>query len=258
MTKIKAVIMDGDGSTITHEGILPDNLRDLIIGNPQIKWIMATGRSLDLLRRLPIIDYLSRDVPHIVDGGGRLVLHDGTSVIDHFLTPEEINHLFNQLNIEKIDFLYSYLDQARSYIFSENELEHWSNRPQFMTAQATSDINEYHQWSLKNPPTKIFMRIKEDINLDGVNWHQNERNIDVTAKGVTKGSTCFKLLEMLGLKANETAFVFNDRNDLPLIEHPELQDIITIKVGDYLPETGANYHVATPHDVADVLMEIIN
>ena len=34
---------------------------------------MATGRSLDLLRRLPIIDYLSTDVPHIVDGGSRLV-----------------------------------------------------------------------------------------------------------------------------------------------------------------------------------------
>ena len=27
MTKLKAVIMDGDGSTITHDGILPDNLR---------------------------------------------------------------------------------------------------------------------------------------------------------------------------------------------------------------------------------------
>jgi hydroxymethylpyrimidine pyrophosphatase-like HAD family hydrolase len=258
MTKIKAVIMDGDGSTITHDGILPDNLRDLIINNPQIKWIMATGRSLDLLRRLPIIDHLSRDVPHIVDGGGRLVLHSGESVIDHFLTSQEINSLFDQLELEKIDFLYSYLDEERSYIYSQNGLDHWSNRPQFATAKATNEIGEYRQWLLTNPPTKIFMRINTEISLTGINWHQNEFNIDVTAKDVTKGSSCYKLLEMLGLTPKETAFVFNDRNDLPLIEHPELQDIITIKVGDYLPETEANYHVATPHDVADVIYELIN
>jgi len=258
MTMIKAVIMDGDGSTITHDGILPDNLRKLITANPQIKWIMATGRSLDLLRRLPIIDHLSQDMPHIVDGGGRLVLHSGESVIDHFLSEYEINHLFDQLELDKIDFMYSYLDEEHSYIFSHKSIEHWGSRPQFTNAKATANVEEYREWMLINPPTKIFMRINSNINLSNINWHQNESNIDITASGVTKGSTCYKLLEMLQLKPDEVAFVFNDRNDLPLIEHPELQEIITVKVGDYLPDTPSSYHVPSPYEVADILSKIIH
>lgn len=257
MNKIKAIIMDGDGSTITHDGILPDNLREAIITNQHIKWIMATGRSLDLLRRLPIIDHLSKDVPHIVDGGGRLVLHNGESVIDHFMSEDEINLLFEQLELEKIDFMYSYLDEIRSYIFSPENSVHWAKRPQFDKALATSEISEFRHWMHNNPPTKIFMRINSAINLEKINWHQNENNIDITATGVTKGSSCHKLLEILKLQPDEVAFVFNDKNDLPLIEHPELQDIITIKVGNYLPDVAATYHAATPYDVAAILAKLI-
>ena len=62
---------------------------------------------------------------------------------------------------------------------------------------------------------------------------------------------------MLNLHPSEVAFVFNDRNDLPLVEHPELNEIVKIKVGDYLPDTPAEFHVATPYDVADVLQQLI-
>ena len=89
MTKLKAIIMDGDGSSITHDGILPDSLRDLMVANPHINWIMATGRSLDLLRHLPIINYLSPDIPHILDGGSRLNKITGESLQDFFISPEE-------------------------------------------------------------------------------------------------------------------------------------------------------------------------
>jgi hypothetical protein len=44
--EIKAIIMDGDGSTITDKNELPVNLRILMVGNTLIHWIMATGRSL--------------------------------------------------------------------------------------------------------------------------------------------------------------------------------------------------------------------
>lgn len=256
MTKLKAVIMDGDGSTITHDGILPDNLRELIVANPQVKWIMATGRSLDLLRRLPIIDYLSTDVPHIVDGGSRLVNQNGESIADFFISHDEIDLFFSQLDLQKVDFLYYYLDEKRSYIYSQ-QIEHWSQRPQFSSAQATSDIAIYRAWAKENQPTKIFIRVLQDIELKGLSWHQNERNIDLTAHGVNKGSTCSKLLTMLNLHPSEVAFVFNDRNDLPLVEHPELNEIVKIKVGDYLPDTPAEFHVATPYDVADVLQQLI-
>jgi hydroxymethylpyrimidine pyrophosphatase-like HAD family hydrolase len=259
MTKnIKAVIMDGDGSTITiQDKVFPDNLRQLIMANPQIKWIMATGRSLDLLRLLPIIDHLSPDVPHILDGGSRLNHIDGTVFEDYFLSPEELEHFFQQLDLGKINFLYYYLDEEHSFFYSEN-IELWRDHLTFIHAQTTSDFIQFKAWCYQFPPTKIFIRVKEEITLQGLTWHQNEKNIDLTASGVSKGSSCIKLLEHLRISPAEAVFVFNDRNDLPLVEHPLLAAITKIKVGDYLPDVVADYSVATPYEVAAVLKQLIN
>lgn len=255
-TKLKAIIMDGDGSTITADHKLPDNLRDLIIANPQTKWIMATGRSLDLLSHLPIIDYLSKDVPHILDGGSRLMNVDGTSIIDFIISSDELECFFAQLNPAKIDFLYYSLDHNNSFLYSQN-LDHWGKLAVFEKVNKCDNLAEYRVTTKKSPPTKIFMRVNEFFELKNVTWHNNDQNIDFTAHGVNKGSTCCKLLELLNLSANEVAFVFNDRNDLPLVEHPELQQITKIMVGDYLPEIKADYHVDTPYDVAEVLAKLI-
>lgn len=256
MNEIKAIIMDGDGSTITHDKQLPENLRQLIIANPHIKWIMATGRSLDLLRLLPIIDYLSHDIPHILDGGSRLNKINGESVEDFFMTDAELDSFFSQLEEERIHFLYYYLDDNHSFFFSHNTAK-WKDHLTFVHATTTESLEQFKHWCYQFHPSKIFIRVKETLDLEGLTWHQNEQNIDLTSHGVSKGSTCVKLLEHLNLKPEEVAFVFNDRNDLPLVEHPDLQAITTIKVGDYLPETSANYHVATPHDVADVIERLI-
>lgn len=257
MTEIKAIIMDGDGSTITHDKQLPENLRQLIIANPHIKWIMATGRSLDLLRLLPIIDYLSHDTPHILDGGSRLNMINGESVEDYFMTSAELDLFFNQLEITKIHFLYYYLDDQHSFFFSHDTVK-WKEHLTFLHAKATEEIEQFKHWCYQFQPSKIFIRVKEPLNLDGLTWHQNEQNIDLTSQGVSKGSTCVRLLEHLGLTPSEVAFVFNDRNDLPLVEHPQLQEITKIKVGDYLPDTQADHHVETPNEVAAVLAKLIN
>lgn len=257
MTNIKAVIMDGDGSTITHDEIFPDNLRSLIINNQHIKWIMATGRSFDLLRRLPIIDYLSKDVPHILDGGSRLTMYNGKSILDHYLSHAEIENFFAQLDIDKVNFIYYYLNDEQSYIFSPSNIDHWRAKPQFTQAKATDNLDEYKDWALTNIPTKIFLHVTSNIKLDGLNWHQNEHCIDLTACGTTKGSCCTKLLKMLQLTPEEVAFVFNDRNDLPLVLHPELTQITTIKVGNYLPDIVAHHHAADPYEVAGILAKLL-
>ena len=256
MTKIQAIIMDGDGSTITHDKKFPDNLRELMIANPQIKWIMATGRSLDFLRLLPIVEYLTPNIPHILDGGSRLNHLDGSVYQDFFITPSEIELFFQQLNINQVDFLYYYLDEEHSFFYSQT-IETWINYLTFSTAKITSEITQFKEWCHQFPPTKIFLRVKEQIVLNGLTWHQNDNNIDLTAKDISKGSACVNLLKHLRLKPSQVAFVFNDRNDLPLVEHPELQEITKIKVGDYLPQIKAEYNVSTPYDVAEVLAKLI-
>ena len=250
--------MDGDGSTLTHDGIFPENLQKLIYSNPQIKWIMATGRSLDLLERTPIIPFLSHDVPHVLDGGSRIMNLSGEVVCEYPISAHELSLFFGQLPIEKIEFLYYYLDNQRRFFYSP-DLSKWeNNHPIFNSSRRTQDMQEFHDFTLEHPPTKVFMRMREAIHLHGVHWNQNESNIDLTAHGVNKGSACCELLKILNASAAEVAFVFNDKNDLPVIKHEHLQDITTIKVGDFLPDVAADYSVATPYQVAEILASLIN
>ena len=65
-------------------------------------------------------------------------------------------------------------------------------------------------------------------------------------------------MKILKISPREAAFVFNDKNDLPLVTHPLLQDITKIKVGSYLPEIKADYEVVSPYEVADVIANLIS
>jgi hydroxymethylpyrimidine pyrophosphatase-like HAD family hydrolase len=136
-------------------------------------------------------------------------------------------------------------------------LQKWQHQTLFTRAKATDKLDTYQLWSYANPPTKLFLRIKQPLILQGLNWHQNENNIDITAYGINKGSAGCKLLNLLHLNPSEVAFVFNDKNDLPLVEHPELQQITKIKVGSYLPNTKAHYYAKTPFEVAKILSLLI-
>lgn len=254
---IKIVVMDGDGSTITHDHKLPDNLRDLILANPQIKWMMATGRSMDLLRATPIHQYLSADVFHIVDGGSCLMYKDGTVHKHYLLKPQEIDAVFNKLDLELSNYLYYSPDGVRGFSYTRNheiarQLSKISDQ-----VYVTENIQQFRQWLHEYPTGKILLNVKEDYDLSELHYNRNENNFDFTSDGVHKGSAFVEMMEAMDVKPEETAFVFNDKNDLPIINHPELQNIVKIKVGDYLPEIKADYHVATPYDVADIIRQII-
>lgn len=254
---IKAIIMDGDGSTITHNNIFPDNLKQLITNNQQLKWIMATGRSLELLKKTPIIDYLSRDTVHIVDGGSCLMDLNAKCNVRHLMSIKELDFLFSKLEFESINFLYYSPDGLKGYAYSNNK--DIKNNFVFHDAcvKYTNKISVFHGWVNKYPPGKILLNTKNKFDLTGIYYHQNEDNYDITAYGVNKGSACIELLNELALSTHEVAFIFNDKNDLPIVEHELLKDIIKIKVGNQLPDIDSNFCVSTPYDVADVLKGII-
>jgi hydroxymethylpyrimidine pyrophosphatase-like HAD family hydrolase len=256
---IKVVIMDGDGSSLTSDVCLPDNLRDLMLKHTHIKWIMATGRSLDLLKHTPIVDYLSVDVPHVLDGGSRIMYLNGTSELDYFITDAELEKLHNILKsgqLEAINFIYYSPDGINGYAFS-NYKKFEESVKLMKNVTVTNEIALFKDWTKKYKPTKILLNVKDVIELGGLYWHGNDNNIDITAHGVNKGLAVFELIKRLKINQQDVAFVFNDKNDLPVLDHPDLQEITTVKVGHALPEINANYHVDTPFDVANVLVQLI-
>jgi hydroxymethylpyrimidine pyrophosphatase-like HAD family hydrolase len=89
----------------------------------------------------------------------------------------------------------------------------------------------------------------------GLNYHSTGNNIDITTAQINKGSGCNLLLERLNIDASHALFIFNDFNDLPLIN--AVPDIIKLKVGTLMPEVSADYYAATPHDVAEILRQLL-
>lgn len=255
--RIKAVIMDGDGSTLTKDNRLPPNLKEMMCQNPKIKWIMATGRSLELLKKTPIYDYLSADVPHIIDGGSCLMFLNGECKTRHLIGLESIDLLFSKLILEKTNFIYYSPDGENGYTYSTEKNFQDTFKFHGETVCYTTNIEQFHEWISSYPPSKILLNVKEMFNLNGLYYHQNENNFDITEQNINKGSGCVELLEDLNILPNEAAFIFNDGNDLPIVEHPHLRDITKIKVGNYLPGVIANYSVNTPYDVVSILQRLI-
>lgn len=249
--------MDGDGSTITHDNQLPDNLRDLILNNPQITWMMATGRSMDLLRATPIHQYLSTDVFHIIDGGSCLMYKDYSIHQHHHLQEHEIDLLFTRLQLDLSNYLYYSTDGIRSFAFSQDVTLQQMISKISNSVMITSDIEQFRAWLKSHPTGKILLNVKEPFDLSGLHYNSNENNFDFTTHGIHKGSAYLEMLSMYGLQANETVFVFNDKNDLPIVNHPQLSGVIKVKVGDYLPDVAADYCASTPYGVAAILETII-
>lgn len=255
--KIKAIIMDGDGSTITHDNLVPDNLKATIINTSQIKWIMATGRSLELLNKTPIFDYLSNDVPHIVDGGSCLMFLNGQCKTKHMISQKYLDILFGKLNLEKTNFLYYSPDGKNSYVYSaiKDFRSRFKFHDEFVTY--TACIKEFESWANQYPPSKILLNVKNEFDLKGLYFHKNENNYDITDNNINKGTACVTLLNELNLLPEEVVFIFNDKNDLPIINNPLLKNIIKIKVGDYLPDIISDYYANTPYEVATVIQQVL-
>ena len=254
---IKAVIMDGDGSTITHDNFVPNNLKNIITDKSHIKWIMATGRSLELLKKTPIFDYLSTNVLHIVDGGSRLMYLDGTCKTTHLMNSKYLDRLFSKLQLNETNFLYYSPDGKISYAYSPdiNFSKTFKFHDEYVNY--TNELQEFESWVYKYPPSKILLNVKDNFDLEGLYYHQNENNFDITDNNINKGSACVDLLKRMNLLPHEVVFIFNDKNDLPITEHPLLGEIVKIKVGNSLPNTYSQFHVETPYEVANILEKIL-
>lgn len=252
---ISTVLMDGDGSTLTKDNELPDNLKNLILANPNVNWIMATGRSLDLLKMTPIFPCLSTKLPHILDGGGKIMHLDGAVVQDNLISLEDLELFYQLLKLDYVNFLYYSPDGKKRYGYSQEQ--NMLNRFAQNGIISTNHILEFKQWTFSIRPSKLLMNIKEVFDLGSLHYHQNDHNIDITARGADKGSAGVYLLNYLELSPENVAFVFNDNNDLPLVLHPELLSITKIKVGGLLPSVVADYMVDSPFEVAEALENIV-
>ncbi|MCX5774719.1 MAG: HAD-IIB family hydrolase [Fusobacteria bacterium] len=256
MSTIKNILMDIDGTIFTIDRKFPENLSELIKIHPEINWLITSGRSLDLVRILPFASLVSQSLPHVLDGGSKLEYINGTIYDSVFLTTEELDTLFNQLSEDIVEFIYSASSLDNRILFAEKP-EKFNFNQEFASVKITNNFDEFQAWCYQIPPSKIFVHSTYKLDLKNLHFFQNECHFDVTHMGVDKGSGAKKLFTKFSLKPEETIMLFNDFNDLPLVESPFFHKSLKIKVGELLPNTPSDFTANTPYDVADILKSLI-
>lgn len=245
--------MDLDGSTLADKNVLPTELRALIQQHPQINWIITTGRSYPNFIRAPFKGLLPDDSLHIIEGGARIVQLDGTLLNEFGIQATELQHLFSIIDLSAIDYMYfcSPLLHGNAW-YRHNDVIDKFNLP---ASNYTFNFEEFKAMAYELNPGKVSLYRNQEFELVGLNYHSTGNNIDITTAQINKGSGCNLLLERLNIDASHALFIFNDFNDLPLIN--AVPEIKKLKVGTLMPEISADYYAATPDDVAAVLRQLL-
>lgn len=253
---IKAVIMDIDGSILVDRQI-PLELSKLISKTKSLYWIVNSGRNFNNIGKTSIVEYINPETPQIIESGSKIVNFNKYIYRRHILQSSEIDNLFRQLNSDILKNI--------NYIFFTIGLEHgvvYSPKRNFRVtvpySKLATDLNQFKNLIYKNSVTKITINSDEPLNLIKLNCHLNGFNTDITTAGVDKGSAYIEVLNFLKLTPQETLFIFNDNNDLPVVNHNKLKGITLLKVGNRLPEIEAHHYVSDPKYVTQILKEILD
>jgi len=256
MNTIKNILMDIDGSIFTTDRHFPEKLGELISAHPEINWILATGRSLDLVKILPFATLVSQTLPHVLDGGSKIEYISGTVFEKEPLTFDELDTLFSQLSEDKIEFIYSASSLDNRILYAE-KVEKFNFNEDFDSVKVTYNFEEFQAWCYQKPPSKIFVHSKYKLDIKNLHFFQNECHFDVTHSGVDKGSGAEKLFSHFLLDPSKTLIIFNDFNDLPLITSRFFKNSLKLKVGDLLPEIQTDFTAATPYEVVEILEPLL-
>lgn len=250
--KLDTVLMDLDGSTMSRGGDLPAELERLIRHNPRVRWVLVTGRSYASASKVPHAAVVSQDIPHVFDGGATVMSMSRTLVLQEAtLAQSDTQDALSALNPDAVQYVYASTG-ARGEGLCWHAPE--ASVPRLAAGHFTSSLDQFRKWLREVPVTKLTVSSDGGIaRLPGLCYRRNGPIVDVTAAGVDKAFGARALIEFLQADLSRSLFIFNDENDLPVIEDPYFIDLIRVKVGPLLPTVRCHYLVACPEDVALML-----
>lgn len=253
----KIIIMDLDGSILNPDGSIPENLQQLIKRSKNNYWSICTGRSY----ATTVMTGISKQIPmhalHVFDGGGLISSLSGHIYKTYFLSEKDKDSFINffNANIDLIEYVFSSCDLTGGVVYSK------ISNLDFPAIGYVSNLSDYASLIYGNKLTKISIRMKNEFDrnnfsMAGCNFNISTKNIDITSINTNKGSAVCEVLKNLNYKSEDVIFVFNDYNDLPVINHPDLSDITKIRVGNSV-DIASEYSVDSQDDVAEILSLLI-
>ncbi len=260
---IKLIAIDLDGTLLRSDKSLSDeNINALKYAhNKGIKIVICTGRPYQaILPILQVLDFQTQDDYFITFNGGQVQRADNHQIIlQQTLDYEDFKYWRNQL--ERINLPMNPVDQNWVY----EPLEYQKGFESIYVSQVTSApskkvnfdyFNESDQFlkfvvsidSDHLQKQKCFIEPELLKNYEVVNSHPFQ--LEISRKGVSKGSTLKLLGEEIGIKPDEMMTIGDQNNDQTMIEMAGIgvvmrngsQDII--QMADYITDTNDNNGVA--------------
>ncbi len=231
---IKILFSDFDGTYMLHDyGSVPDSWipqENLFLTEEYEKAkgrvVITTGRGSPTVLEEMKEYSLSLDV---IGANGSSIRKLNCPKAVRYLDPEICSSLFDKVICVNRNIRYShYVDDEVQYIYnnlagtvlSEDDLAAYSS-------QIADSLDKANKVSLRtNTPqemTEIRSMLEEEYGNALTVSVPNDREVDITAKGVDKGSAIREVLEYYGITKQEAAGIGDGINDLTIMENVSLR-----------------------------------
>jgi hydroxymethylpyrimidine pyrophosphatase-like HAD family hydrolase len=243
--------MDLDGSTLTHDGKVPGALALLIQRNPHVHWIMVTGRSFAGAIATAFGSLLPKDSFHVFDGGAMIATLHGKIMYRRALPKLDVIKLSASLYLHPWEYVFGSHGTDPGFVCCRDPC---TKLPP--SVRSTENLSTFLCWVFAEGVQKLSVQGMDTAGIpDQINHYSNGKIIDFLPPEVNKASGVQHILSLLSVIPEDTAFVFDDKNDLPVIGSSALRGMYRIKVGDKLPTVAAHATVRDATVVASALRD---
>lgn len=222
MKNVKLVLSDMDGTLLNSKKELPVNFFNTLtkLHYKGIKFVVASGRGYASLKAS--FSSFDNDIYYITDNG-TIIYYKDECIFNDALDDSALYYIHNRLINTTCRVIYSGI--KGSYAFSEDikYLEH--ARIYYTTLKEIKSFNDIDDtickiaiYNEKDAKDEVLPLITDlPSNLSGVyssyNW------VDISNKGVSKGSALLHLQEMLNIKYEETMAFGDFDNDIEMLKN---------------------------------------
>lgn len=239
LTDFKAALFDVDGTltnTKSDKEFLPRTRRalqsllktDVIVG-------LATGRTMASLgeKYFPLFPPTAK---HITAGGGQIVTSTCEVVWEQLLDEKIVEEIYTRANAE--NFPINLQQNGRMYVndsMREYIEIHWDRYSHTLI----SPISELKSWRVANvilfSTPEFLAELQSDPRVQVKSFFDNVTHFDVTAPGVTKGTTLVKWAEMHNVQPSDIIVFGDSNNDLEMFQVAGYR----VALGNAIPELKA-------------------
>ena len=221
---MKLVVVDLDGTLLTSNSQLPSEIHTIIdtLVSRNIYIAIASGRQINNIKKL-----FHNDKLIYIAQNGSCVEVEGQEIFHNTISSGTVNKILTitaQIGLHALLYTKTNLYiLSNNHIFTEKLLKY---KVQY------DELVDLDLMNIANDITKIsIMSLKNDIHnyreafncIDGINIAVSHKDIiDITSKGINKGSAVQLIQKLLALKSEDTIAFGDQENDIDMFKFAAL------------------------------------